>query len=124
MQVGGALTAARTYLGAAVCWQVWTSAPGCGSVPQTCCRQRPTCCSQVAEDKDVMVIDSRCGEDFAAFSPGGANGGDPAIVPRFDACASWWTQVSGMHQLFYRMTVATSGAEHCTSRCQHRSSPP
>ena len=59
--------------------------------------QRATFCSQVAKDKDVMVIDSRCGEDFAAFSPGGADGTGPVIMPRFDACASWWTQVSGTH---------------------------
>lgn len=49
----------------------------------------------MAEDSDVMVIDSRCGEDFAAFAPGGGGGRGPAITPRFDACASWWTQVTG-----------------------------
>ena len=43
-----------------------------------------------------MVIDSRSGEDFAAFTPGSADGSGPAIGPRFDACASWWTQVSSM----------------------------
>ncbi len=45
-----------------------------------------------------MVIDSRCGEDFAALSHGGGRscgGSSPAIAPRFDACASWWTQVRG-----------------------------
>ena len=48
-----------------------------------------------------MVIDSRCGEDFSAFSPGGGgsggSAGGPALAPRFDACASWWTQVRGLH---------------------------
>ncbi len=50
---------------------------------------------QVADDSDVMVIDSRCGEDFAALArrSGGGADGAPAIAPRFDACASWWTQV-------------------------------
>lgn len=48
---------------------------------------------QVADDSDVMVIDSRCGENFAALAPGVGGGGSPAIAPRFDACASWWTQV-------------------------------
>ena len=59
--------------------------------------QRVICYLQVAEDKDVMVIDSRCGEDFAAFAPDNGDGSGPAITPRFDACASWWTQVSGTH---------------------------
>eukprot|EP00208_Stichococcus_sp_RCC1054_P000920 CAMPEP_0206139432 /NCGR_PEP_ID=MMETSP1473-20131121/6079_1 /ASSEMBLY_ACC=CAM_ASM_001109 /TAXON_ID=1461547 /ORGANISM="Stichococcus sp, Strain RCC1054" /LENGTH=768 /DNA_ID=CAMNT_0053533229 /DNA_START=85 /DNA_END=2388 /DNA_ORIENTATION=- len=45
----------------------------------------------VSADSDVMVIDSRSGEDFAAFRPATADSG-PAIAPRFDACASWWTQ--------------------------------
>lgn len=40
-----------------------------------------------------MVIDSRCGEDFAAFASATGDGSGPAITPRFDACASWWTQV-------------------------------
>ena len=47
---------------------------------------------QVRTDDDVMVIDSRCGEDFAVYRPPGENGSS-AIAPQFDACASWWTQV-------------------------------
>ena len=45
---------------------------------------------QVASDGDVTVIDSRCGEDFAVFR---RRDGADAVVPQFDACASWWTQV-------------------------------
>ena len=70
-----------------------------------------------------MVIDSRCGEDFAAFSPGGVDGSGPAIMPRFDACASWWTQVR-RSQLCSLCDHGSSGAEHCTSRCQRRSWQP
>ncbi|GAU21004.1 hypothetical protein TSUD_201530 [Trifolium subterraneum] len=36
----------------------------------------------------VMVIDSRCGENFAVFKDQKTE----VITPLFDACASWWTQ--------------------------------
>ena len=50
--------------------------------------------TQVASDGDVTVIDSRCGEDFAVFQ---CREGADAMVPQFDACASWWTQVHTWH---------------------------
>lgn len=62
------------------------------------CLLPPMHLDQVADDKDVMVIDSRCGEDFAAYSQGSkAEGKAGRIGPRFDACASWWTQVPPCH---------------------------
>lgn len=55
-----------------------------------------------------MVIDSRCGEDFATFAPGGGDGSGPAIAPRFDACASWWTQVPGCNHSFQQPGSCTT----------------
>ena len=52
---------------------------------------------QVASDGDVTVIDSRCGEDFAVFQ---RREGAIAIVPQFDACASWWTQVTSENHVW------------------------
>jgi len=38
-------------------------------------------------EEDLTVIDSRCGEELIVSTGPGV-----ALEPRFDACASWWTQ--------------------------------
>ncbi|XP_045815201.1 bifunctional dethiobiotin synthetase/7,8-diamino-pelargonic acid aminotransferase, mitochondrial isoform X1 [Trifolium pratense] len=43
---------------------------------------------KLVPDGGVMVIDSRCGENFAVFKDQKTE----VITPLFDACASWWTQ--------------------------------
>lgn len=44
--------------------------------------------------EDVTVIDARSGEDMLVFKPGDKQGLDSRIEAQYDACASWWTQVS------------------------------
>ena len=43
--------------------------------------------------EDITTIDARSGEHMLVFRGGQARGGLEHIEPRFDACASWWTQV-------------------------------
>ncbi|KAJ3693384.1 hypothetical protein LUZ60_008864 [Juncus effusus] len=40
-------------------------------------------------ESSVTVIDSRCAENFSVYK---VKEGKEAIIPQFDACASWWTQ--------------------------------
>lgn len=42
----------------------------------------------------ITVIDSRCGEQFAVYQPGTAAQSAPMLQMQYDACASWWTQVT------------------------------
>ena len=57
--------------------------------------------STVLKD-NVTVIDSRFGESFAVYKPSSDN--DPAkLQAQYDACASWWTQVT------QRLTVSVFG---------------
>ncbi len=49
--------------------------------------------STVLQDS-VTVIDSRCGESFAVYQPGNKSGTAAQLQMQYDACASWWTQVT------------------------------
>ncbi|KAJ1697981.1 hypothetical protein LUZ63_006493 [Rhynchospora breviuscula] len=40
-------------------------------------------------ENTITVIDSRCAESFSIYK---VKDGKEAIIPQFDACASWWTQ--------------------------------
>ncbi|KAF3325804.1 hypothetical protein FCM35_KLT08884 [Carex littledalei] len=40
-------------------------------------------------ENSITVIDSRCAESFSIYK---VKDGKEAIIPQFDACASWWTQ--------------------------------
>ncbi len=49
--------------------------------------------STVLQDS-VTIIDSRCGESFAVYQPGNKNDTAAQLQMQYDACASWWTQVT------------------------------
>ncbi|RAL50843.1 hypothetical protein DM860_015990 [Cuscuta australis] len=63
----------------------------------------------------VMMIDSRCGENFAVHSVNNSIKNTDSIIQRFDACASWWTQgpdASLQIELARDMGYATSRYGH------------
>ncbi|CAH9147974.1 unnamed protein product, partial [Cuscuta epithymum] len=47
---------------------------------------------KLISEEHVMMIDSRCGENFAVHNVCGLVKNVDSIIPQFDACASWWTQ--------------------------------
>ncbi|WOL05523.1 bifunctional dethiobiotin synthetase/7,8-diamino-pelargonic acid aminotransferase, mitochondrial [Canna indica] len=44
---------------------------------------------KLVPEKNVTVIDSRCGENFSIHK---VKDNQEMLIPQFDACASWWTQ--------------------------------
>lgn len=46
------------------------------------------------QQDDVTVIDARCGEQYAVYQPSNARREAAQLQLQYDACASWWTQVS------------------------------
>lgn len=50
------------------------------------------------QEKEVQVIDSRCGETWQVFQPD-TESGNPMTRPLLDGCSSWWTQAVPNFQL-------------------------
>ena len=48
----------------------------------------------IVPQDSVTVIDSRCGESFAVYQPGNKRDTAAHLEMQYDACASWWTQVT------------------------------